>query len=237
MRGLLLALAASVCSLGCATVGHGQPVGLARSGRALPELFLGGWDGKRLGVFDDSTIEPGLSNRQQLVAALKHLASDQYRALYLERSRLGPDAEAKGLFCATPLCIVVFEQKPGARLGELVAVFELNGAGDEPIGSIWLAASGVRAPGPTRWPRYCKSKDDVPHNVHADGAAVFPARAVQGGQPFAHFGVPKEALELTREGFAAPFDEFCDEEAARRKNEPEPERPRLQADPSLLKSP
>lgn len=235
MRSLVVAGALALAA--CAPE-HLRALGLSGGGRELPELFLGGWDGRRLGVFDDSQVEPGVTTRSQLVRVLGVLSSDLYAVVYVEKARLDAEAARHGLTCDAPMCLVVFERKGGdslARWGAALAVFELKGAGDDAIGPVWLSARAIRPPGPTRWDRLCLTRSDTPRYVHPDGAAIFPARPGLDGDAFALFGPTDEPASYRRDGFAAPSARLCDEELVRQQGEPEPERPKLDVDPSILR--
>jgi hypothetical protein len=232
--GLVLAM---MVLAACAPA-HLRAVGLTGSGRELPDLFLGGWDGHRLGVFDDTAVEPGVTTRAQLEQALGKLSSSLYAVVYVEKAKLDAEAAKHGLFCDAPMCLVVLEKKDGggelSGWGATLAVFELKGPDDAPIGPVWLAGRTIRPPGPAKWERLCRSKSDAPRAIHPDGSALFPARAGLDGDGFALFGPAAEPAALKRDGFPAPSETLCDEEQVRRNAEPQPERPKLKLDPSLL---
>jgi hypothetical protein len=224
-----------VCLLGCAPA-HMKTLSLTHGGRDLPGLILGGWDGHRLNLFDDTSIEPGVSKFRDLDRALGHLSSDQYAAVYVEAAKLDAAAAAHGIFCHTVACVAVLERMGGdefSQWGQAQALFELRGIDEEPLGSVWLQDRAIRPPGPRKWPLLCRSKTDQPRNVHADGAAIFPA-LVQGSSAFALFGPPELPAEYQKVGFAAPSETLCDEEAVRIQKEPAPERPVIKPDPALM---
>ena len=227
--------------VGCATPLHLRPVALTGDGRELPALFLGGWDGHRLGVFDDSNVEPGVTRAEDLARALSYLSKEQYGVVYLESANLHPEvASAHGLFCAAPVCLVVLERNGGATFntwGTTLAVFELNGSHRDVVGSVWMDGRAVRLPGPKSWPLLCRNKTDQPHNVHPDGGAIFPAKSGNGPDGFALFGPIDLPAEFHRSGFAAPSATLCDQEAVDQSKEPQPERPVVAPDPALMQTP
>ena len=217
---------------------HLRAIGLSGSGRDLPELFLGGWDGKRLHVFDDTFVEPGTTTRPQLVQELQSLASDEYAVLYVQAAKLDPlAAKAHGIFCDSPWCLGVLARHGSGsfdKLGDAVAIFELAGPGDGPIGKVWLAGKEVRPPGPTTWDHLCLTKADTPKYVHPDGGALFPARVGATGVEFALFGPRQEPARYENAGFEAPSDKLCDEELVRQSHDSLPPPPKLTIDPKLL---
>jgi hypothetical protein len=231
---VLLVLAAACLACGPA---HLKTVSLAGGGRDLRDLFLGGWDGHRLTLFDESAVEPGLTTHGELLSALAFLSGDAYALAYVEKDKLDADTAAHDIFCDAPACLVLVERKDGAARGwgSALAVFELSALDKAaPIGAVWIAGSAVRAPGPRRWPLLCRSRTDAPRNVHPDGAALFPARPgkLDG---FARFGALDLAADYRARGTVAPSPVTCDEEAARiNREEPPPERPVFRPDPTLL---
>lgn len=230
-----LLLALSACG-----PAHLRTVGLSGGGRELPELFLGGWDGKRLRLYDDRVLEPGLSTATEVAAAVGSLSSTLYVAAWVDPKQLdAATAQAKGIVCDAALCLVVFAHGDGAGLtgwGAPLAIFELEGEARK-LSSSWIAARAIRPPGPVRWPLKCLTAKDTPRFVHPDGGAIFPAWGAADDNGFAVFdpdAVPAEWRTGGEAGFEAPSPRFCDEERARLAQEPAPERPDIEADPSLL---
>lgn len=222
----------------CVPPAHLRYLSLSRGGRDLPELFLGGWDGRRLKLHDDTDLRVGASSHRDVVAALSKL-SNAYGTVYVDSTRLEADeSERRGFFCDSPWCLVVFdraEKKIYADWGEPLAIFELSGVEpDAVLGNVWLVEKAVRAPGPSRWPLKCRDDDDMPRNIHPDGNALFPARSAFGEEAWARFG-PSEIADAYRSGASAPSEQTCSYEEARRANEPSPEKPEIEIDPSLLK--
>lgn len=229
-------VAAGLLHAACAPA-HLRTVGVSGS-RELPELFLGGWDGRRLGAFDDSYLEPGVTPRAQLVDTVGRLSSSVYGAVWIEKAKLDPAFAAKhGLFCEASTCLAVLDRTDRGggvdEWGLAVAVFELTGPEDGLVGPIWLAGRMVRPPGPMRWPLLCRGRDDRPRRVHPDGGALYPERVV-GGESFALFGPTLTPALYLSKGTAAPAETVCDDEAARLLAEPPPELPVIRADPGLL---
>lgn len=219
-------------TIGCAPT-HLRPVGLSGGGREAWELFRGGWDAKEgLIAFDESRVKIGVTRRSELVRLVGALSSSAYAAVYVERAKLEATATVHALFCDAPMCLVVFDRKDGSDYpswGEALAVFELPGSDDAPIGKVWLAARAVRPPGPRAWPLMCRSNDDAPRHVHPEGGALYPART-DGSEGFALFGTPDAATYQQ----PAPGPRSCDEHRARETAEPEPERPRLKVPGIIL---
>lgn len=238
--GHRLPLVALVLLSACAPA-HLHTTALTAGGRDLPELFLGGWDGRRLGLFDDRTIEPGESTHADLRRALQPLDARRMVVAYVDPAQLDASwAARRGFGCSSALCLVVFERGGGTpeTWGEALAVFELAGAEDRsPVGRAWLRGRVVRPPGPTRWPMMCRTKDEPPRHVHPDGGALFPERNGQTDGWALFGGVRDVALSFLRDGFTAPSETTCDEEVARLEQMPAPERPAIEADPKLLGAP
>lgn len=234
MKRLLVPL---VVLLSACAPAHLRSVGPGGS-REMQEFFLGGWDGRRLGVFDDSGVEPGVTTANQLAKSLRHLSGDLYAVVYIESAKLDAvEARKHGLECATAMCLVVFEGKGASELsgwGPAIAIFELKGIGEAPLGPVWLAGRAIRSPGPRRWDLFCRSKTDEPRFVHPDGGALYPARPGPSGDAFALFGPTELPASYRREGFTAPSETLCDEELVRLQAEPAPERPEIKADPTLV---
>jgi hypothetical protein len=231
------ALLAVACATAACAPAHLNPVALSGA-REFPELLLGGWDGRRLGLFDDTAIEPGVTSRAQLVQALGRLAPGAYGAIYVQRARLDAAlAEKHGLFCDAALCLAVLDRKDRgadfAEWGRAVAVFELAGADSSLVGPVWLAGRAVRSPGPGRWPLLCRGRTDSPRRVHPDGGALYPERVV-GAEEFVLFGPTELPAQYLERGTPAPSETLCDDEAVRLRSEPAPERPVIRADPRLL---
>lgn len=234
MRAILGA--SLVLALGCATSPiHEMP--LSSGGRNLPDLFLGGWDGHRLHVFNDTSLEPGLSTYRDVEEALRYLSSEKYAAMYMEQKELKPEVTAAhGFFCTTEACVVVLERKGGETLkgfGKALAIIELNGTAQQPIGSVWIQEKEVRSPGPRHWPLLCRYKTDQPRHVHEDGSALFPAQTVDK-VAFAVFGPQELPAQYQQAGIQAPSETTCDDDVARSQREPPAERPQIKADPNLI---
>lgn len=237
----LLAVALAVSACGPA---HLRSLG-AGGERDMGEVFLGGWDGKRLRVFNDTVIEPGQTSRDVLVDALKSLDGDRYVALWVSSGLLDDALAVHDAFCETELCVIVFDRRGGSRLAEwgaAVAVFELTGADHGRVGSVWLASEAIRPPGPDRWSLRCLDVDGVPVAVHPDGGAIYPERiGAQTETRYALFdraAVPevyRKAALLT--GFQAPNEATCDHDKARLGLQPEPEKPRIDVGASLDETP
>lgn len=220
---------------GCAPVHLGR----VRLGgeRDVGEVFLGGWDGKRLRVFNDTVIEPGVTGRDTLVRAVKDLSNDRFAAVWVEGAKVDEAMQAHDAFCDAGMCLLLFARDARGGLGPVVGVFELNGAEHDLVGSAWLAASSIRPPGPESWSPRCLEVEATPLAVHPDGGAIFPARTGSSKKtPYALFDrtrVP-EAFRAPAMliGFQAPNFTTCDHEKARWSAEPEPERPRFDAVPT-----
>ncbi len=234
-RAVVLAVGLVVIS--CAPA-HLRAIGLSGSGRSLPELFLGGWDGRRLHLYTDGFVIPGQTTRPQLVDVLGNLSSDLYAVVYVQSAKLDPvAAKAHGIFCDTPWCMVVLDRKGGgsfAQWGSALAVFELAGPGDGPIRNVWLAGSEVRPPGPTTWDHKCLTKKDTPRYVHPDGGALYPAKVSSTGVAFALFGPRDLAGRYENDGFDAPSDTLCDETLVRLSKERFPPPPKVSLGQELL---
>jgi hypothetical protein len=208
-----VALLLALLSAGCATPLHLRPVSLTGDGRTLPDLFLGGWDGRRLDLFDDSSVEPGISHLEDVARALSFLSAHEYGVVYIDKARLTPEeARPHGLFCDAPTCLAVLERR-GAddfqNWGATLAIFEFGGPKGDIAGQVWIDGRLVRPPGPKKWSLMCRSPQDQPHFVHPDGGAVYPARPSPGGDQFALFGPSEAALDYKKNGFAAPSDTTC----------------------------
>lgn len=229
-----LVLGASLLMMACGPAHMGT---LSLSGeRDMQTLVLGGWDGQRLILFNDTTIEPFLTESKDVARYMKQLSGSQYAAVYFETAKLpAKDAEPHSIFCPSAFCIAVLERNGGssfASWGEAAAIIELKSLENAPIGAVWINEKSVRPPGPSRWPLLCREKSQPPRYVHPDGGALFPAMKV-GKASFAHFA----KREMTREylsGFSAPSEKLCDEELVRLEQEPPPERPQIKADPTLM---
>jgi len=229
-----VAVASALCACGPAHLREVRPSG----GRDLRELFLGGWDGRRLTLFDETTLEPGFTTHAQLLRQLAYLSSDAYTMVYVERAKVDAAAAAHDLFCDAAICLAVVDRRSGSRLekwGNALAVFELAGPdGAAPLGAVWIAGAAVRPPGPRRWHLLCRSHADQPRFVHPDGGAYFPVRPGRT-DGFARFGADPIVAEYRKRGTAAPSEATCDDETARmQKEEPPPVRPTFKADPTLL---
>lgn len=205
--GLLLATAA------CATPFHLRPVPLRSGGRSLQDLFLGGWDGHRLDVFNDTSVEPGTTRANDLAHTLSYLSEQEYAVAYVDKAALtAEEAGAHGLFCDAPACLVVLDRRGGdswKSWGAALAIFELAGEHNDPIGAIWLDGRTVRPPGPKSWPLLCRTPADQPHFAHPDGNAYYPARPSPGGDAFALFGANEVTAALHASSFAAPSPTTC----------------------------
>ena len=224
---LVMALAA------CATPLHLRPVPLAADGRALGQVFLGGWDGHRLEAFNDILVEPGKSPADELAQALSALSKHDYGVVYVETASLAPEmASAHALFCPTAVCLAVLERKGAEDVngwGNTVAVFELTGPKSDIVGNIWIAGGEVRPPGPTSWPLMCRNKKDVPRYVHPDGGALYPVKAPNGAAGFALFGPNELPAAFHQDGFAAPSETICDRDLI--------DNPPPKVDPALIQGP
>lgn len=237
MRTAVIAVLAVLLGA-CVPPAHLRSLSLSRGGRELPELFLGGWDGRRLKLHDDTALRVGASTHREVVTALARL-SNAYGTVYIEASQLDAnETDARGFFCEAPWCLVVFDRagrKVYAEWGEPLAIFELTGVEPESVlGNVWLVEKAIRAPGPSRWPLKCRDDGDMPRNIHPDGNALFPVRSAYEEEAWARFG-PSEIGEAYRDGFTAPSEQTCSYEEARLANEPAPEKPEIEIDPSLLK--
>lgn len=231
-------------SLSACAPGHLRPLGLSGE-RDVGEVFLGGWDGRRLRVFNDLTVEPGVTPRKVLVQALSNLSGSRFAALWVDGAQLDAELRAHDGFCETAMCVFVFERQRGRDLpswGPVVAVFELVGDESQLVGSAWLANDAIRPPGPESWSLRCRDENDRPVAVHADGGAIYPHRIGEVlGTRYALFDrerVPetyrKPAMLI---GFQAPNASTCDHDKARLSELPEPEKPRIDIDSSLLGQP
>lgn len=220
---------------------HMRHLGLGGD-RDVGEVFLGGWDGRRLRVFNDKTVEPGVTPRKQLVNALSYLSDTRFVALWVDGAMLDDALRAHGAFCETRLCVLVFDRRRGGDLaswGPVVAVFELVGDDSQIVGAAWLANEAIRPPGPEAWSLRCQDENDTPVAVHSDGGAIYPERIGAAlGTRYALFDrqkVPepyrKPAMLI---GFQAPNALTCDHDKARLGEQPEPEKPRIDVDPSLF---
>jgi len=209
-----------------------RTVSLTPNGRTLPKLFLGGWDGRRLGLFDDTVIEPGVTTRQELERAIARLSSELYAVAWVDVPKpTDEQARRHDLMCPSPACLVVFDRNgtdEHSGWGKALALFELAENPGLPIGQVWIEGKAVRSPGPTKWPLLCRSKTDFPTNVHPDGGAWYPARLTDDGG-FAVFGAYATPNEFRRKGFRAPSETTCDENVLMRKREEERDRARLKA--------
>lgn len=240
MRVVLAAFISALAISACAPA-HLRPLGLGGD-RDVGEVFLGGWDGRRLRVFDDKTIEPGVTSRKELVAALSHLSNTRYAALWVDGSMLDDALRAHDAFCETRMCALVFDRRRGEDLatwGPVVAVFELVGSESQFVGSTWLANEAIRPPGPEAWSLRCHDVNDTPVAVHSDGGAVYPNRLGKTlGTRYALFDREKVPESYRKPamliGFQAPNALTCDHDKARLSEEPEPEKPRIEVDPSLF---
>lgn len=226
MRLASLALAL-IALTACAPPAHMQHVGHKRGGRTLPDLIMGGWDGRNLRLFNDTQLRLQSASVSELVEALKLLSNTEYGTVFLESSKLDHDeAEARGFFCEAPWCVVVFERGKGRVLkewGQPVAIFELSGVGEHGVlGNVWLTEGAIRAPGPTRWELMCRDDDDTPRYIHPDGNAYFPARPAFGEETWARFG-ESELADAYRAGTRAPNERTCDYQEARRESQSEQE--------------
>ena len=230
-----MVLTSTLLAFACATSPI-KEIPLSGSDRDLPQLFLGGWDGHRLLLYDDTTLEPGRSLYRDVVQALHGLSSDLYAVAYLDQGEVKTYAAQHGIFCSAAACLVVLARHGGEKIddwGKAEAVIELNGMGTEPIGSVWIQEKAIRAPGPKKWPLLCRARNDQPRYVHEDGGALFPGQTV-GGLSFAVFGPQEVATQYQQANMRAPSDTTCDEDIARSQREPQPERPQLKADPNLI---
>jgi hypothetical protein len=216
-----------------------RPVSLAGDGRTMQNLFMGGWDGHRLELVDDSAIEPGTTKAEDVAHELSLLSDHDYAVVYVESAKLTPDvASAHGIFCESPVCLVVLDRKGGENIaswGNALAVFELNHPNGDVAGRVWIDGRAVRPPGPTTWPIYCLNVKDTPHYLHPDGAAIFPARASSSGG-FALFGPTEVPLHYHQDGFLAPAPNTCDQAVADDAKKPQPEKPAFKPDQAILQA-
>jgi hypothetical protein len=210
-RSFLLALLFALSA--CATPLHLRPVPLTNGGRTLPALFMGGWDGHRLDLVDDTSIEPGTTRVEELTRALAKLSANEYGVIFVESARLNAEVTAPhALFCQTTNCVVVIDRHKSEHLadwGPALAIFELTGPHDDVVGSIWMDGGVIRPPGPKSWPQQCRNPTDPPQRVHPDGNGVFPVRSSGTGVGFALFGPSDVASAYRREGFPAPVENGC----------------------------
>jgi hypothetical protein len=171
-----------------------------------------------------------------LVQDLSALSSRLYTVAYVDPKALSPaSAGQHALFCEAPMCLVVFDRRNGGadeEWGGALAIFELPGQGDEPVGRIWLADGALRSPGAKRWNLLCRTEKDTPMHVHPEGGAIYPLHAGSDGHAFALFGSDELAAEYRSNGFAAPSEELCDEGLVRL--QAGPGRPALNFDPAML---
>lgn len=242
MRKVLPLLAASLALSACAPA-HLRTLSLGGE-RDMGEVFLGGWDGRRLRVFNDTVIEPGQTSRKELVKALKSLDDRRYVAMWVAGELLDDALAFHDAFCESGLCVIVFDRAGGRTLAEwgaAVAVFELTGADHGRVGSVWLGAEAIRPPGPERWSLRCLEVDGVPMGVHPDGGAIFPERI--GAQTQTRYALFDRAAvpEVYRKpalltGFQAPNESTCDHDKARLGLLPEPEKPTI-VDPVVSDTP
>jgi hypothetical protein len=206
----------------------------------MQNLFMGGWDGHRLGLVDDNAIEPGVTRADDVAHELSLLAEHDYAVIYVESAKLSPDvAAAHGIFCESPVCLVVLDRRGGDSLtswGTALAIFELNHPHGDVAGRVWMDGRMVRPPGPTTWPLFCLSKTDSPHFLHPDGAAIYPARASPNGDGFALFGPTDVPLQYHRDGFLAPAPNTCDQAVADDAKKPQPEKPLIKPDQAILQA-
>lgn len=239
MRFPALAIAGFLVVIGaCIPPSHLGQVTHSRGGRSLPDLFLGGWDSKRLRLFDDTSLTLGVSTADDVVVALSKLSNAAYGTVFIDSALLDPaEAERRGFFCDAPWCVVVFDRGSGrvyAEWGEPLAIFELSGVDEESrLGAVWLVEKAIRPPGPTRWALMCRDDHDKPRFIHPDGNAYFPARPAFGEESWARFGESELAAAYLA-GTRAPSETTCDFEEARAMERPPPEMPDIDIDPSLL---
>lgn len=217
-----------LCS--CATPLHLRPVALTNGGRTLPNLFMGGWDGHRLDLVDDTSVEPGVTRTADLARALAKLSASDYGVIFVETAQLTADVTAPhSLFCPQAACAVVMDRNHGQELkdwGPAVAIFELTGPQNELVGSIWMDGGVIRPPGPKTWPSMCRNPTDPAVHVHPDGNAVFPIRASGSGVGFALFGNSDLAMQLRKDSYPALSDGSCLRELPPQiAPEPEPVKP------------
>jgi hypothetical protein len=179
----------------------------------MQNLFLGGWDGHRLDLVNDTSIEPGVTPIDEVTHDLSLLSAKDYAVIFIDKAKLTPEeATPHGLFCDAPTCLAVLDRHGGEDFrswGPAVAIFEFTGPKAAVAGAVWMDGSVVRPPGPRTWPMQCKAASEQPRFVHADGMAVFPVRPSPSGEGFAQFGPSDLTAAYKRDGYPAPNTTSC----------------------------